>query len=177
MFVERDTALLPVYLTPLPVVLWRTAHSYHTIGCKQAALPHRCHGIVIGLFWRSVSSVASRNVKLCILPIQCVCVVCVCVFRLNLTKKNLFFSQYGIASLIFLLGTVEFEPKFEIRTFWDNSNVRHPRCVLYDSKQLGYVNTYSRTQLYLLLYYRSLQQRHVSALYVGHHQVVVGLSA
>jgi len=30
---------------------------------------------------------------------------------------------------------------------------------------------------YLLLYYRSLQQRHVSALYVGHHQVVVGLSA
>jgi len=39
-----------------------------------------------------------------------------------------------------------------------------------------YVNTYSQTQLYLFLMYRSLQQRHVSALYVSHHQVVVRLS-
>jgi len=39
-----------------------------------------------------------------------------------------------------------------------------------------YVNTYSRTQLYCFLYYRSVQQ-HVSTLYVGHHQVVVRLSA
>ena len=55
-----------------------------------------------------------------------------------------------------------------------NSDVRHPRCVLYTSKEL-YVNTKSRIQLYLFLYYRSL--RHVSALYVGHHQVVVRLTA
>ena len=35
------------------------------------------------------------------------------------------------------------------------------------------VNTYSRIQLYL----RNLQQLHVSALYAGHHQVLVGLTA
>ena len=40
-----------------------------------------------------------------------------------------------------------------------------------------YVNTYSRTQLYLTLnIFKSLQQGHVSAVYVGHHRVVVGLT-
>jgi len=57
------------------------------------------------------------------------------------------------------------------------SNVRHPRCVLYSSKELGML-TLTVKHNYLLLYYRSLQQKqHVLALYMGHHQVVVRLRA
>ena len=56
-----------------------------------------------------------------------------------------------------------------------NSNVRHPRCVLYNSKELGML-TVSVEHNYTCFYYKSLQ-RHVSALYVGHHQVVVRLTA
>ena len=54
-----------------------------------------------------------------------------------------------------------------------NSNVRHPRCVLYNSKQLVMLTSNTNIVVFIT---RSLQQRHVSALYVGHHQVVVGLS-
>jgi len=57
-----------------------------------------------------------------------------------------------------------------------NSNVRHPRCVLYNSKELGML-TLTVEHNYICFYYRSLQQRHVSALHVGHHRVVVRLTA
>ena len=41
-----------------------------------------------------------------------------------------------------------------------------------------YVNTYNRhTTIFDIYLYRSLQRRHVSALYVGDHQVVIGLKA
>jgi len=56
------------------------------------------------------------------------------------------------------------------------SNVRHPRCVLHNSKQLGML-TLTVEHNYICFITRSLQQRHVSALYVGHHQVVVRLTA
>jgi len=57
-----------------------------------------------------------------------------------------------------------------------DSNARHPRCVLYNSKELGML-TLNVEHNYILFITRSLQQRHVSALYVGHHQVVVRLRA
>ena len=56
------------------------------------------------------------------------------------------------------------------------SNVRHPRCVVYNSKQLGML-TLNVEHNYICFYYKDLQQRRVSALYMGHHQFVVGLTA
>ena len=57
-----------------------------------------------------------------------------------------------------------------------NSNMRHPCCVLYNSKELAML-TLTVEHNYICFITRSLQQRHVSALYVGHHQVVVRLRA
>jgi len=57
-----------------------------------------------------------------------------------------------------------------------DSNVRHPRCVLYNSKELGML-TLTVEHNYICFITRSLQQRYVSALYVCHHQVVIRLRA
>ena len=63
------------------------------------------------------------------------------------------------------------------KTNCSNSNVRLPRCILYDIKQLGMSTLTVEHNYICFLIYRSLKQRHVSASYVVHHQVVVGLTA
>ena len=55
------------------------------------------------------------------------------------------------------------------------SDVRHPRCFLYNSKELSIViHTVKHNYITSIITMRVLQ-RHVSALHVGHLQVVIRL--
>ena len=56
------------------------------------------------------------------------------------------------------------------------SDVRHPRCVLYNSKELSVViHTVKHNYITSIIVTMRVLQRHVSALHVNHLQVVIRL--